>query len=85
MLTCMRTTIILDDALLREARIRAAEQDLTLSDVVNAALRDTFRRGKEPNPPFRMITFGPQEPQVAHEPADFAAVEELDIRSALGR
>ncbi len=35
----MRTTLVLDDALVREARRRAAERQSTLSDFVNDALR----------------------------------------------
>lgn len=85
MLTWMRTTLVIDDVLLKAARIRAAEQDVTLSDVVNAALRDALRPTSGAHPPFSMITFGPATPVVAHEPADFAAIEEADDRSALGR
>lgn len=85
MLIWMRTTLILDDVLLKAARIRAAEQDVTLSDVVNAALRDALRPTLDPHPAFSMITFGPSEPVVAHEPADFAAIADADDRSALGR
>ncbi|MEK7413737.1 MAG: hypothetical protein AAB263_10535 [Planctomycetota bacterium] len=35
----MRTTLILDDDLVREARSRAARLDLTMGDVINRALR----------------------------------------------
>jgi hypothetical protein len=37
----MRTTLVIDDALLRELKRRAAEQNRTLSDVT----QDTLRRG----------------------------------------
>jgi hypothetical protein len=84
MLISMRTTLIIDDALLRAARIRAAEQDVTLSDVVNAALRDALRRTEPAHPRFSMITYGPVSPSATHEPGDFAAIEERDIRSSLG-
>jgi hypothetical protein len=85
MLISMRTTLIIDDVLLREARIRAAEQDLTLSDVVNAALRDALRQSQPAHPPFTMITYGPSKAAISHEPGDFAEIEESDVRSSLGR
>ena len=85
MLILMRTTLVIDDNLLRAARIRAAELDMTLSDVVNAALRDALRPVAAELPGFSMITYGPAAPVVAHEPADFAATEESDDRAALQR
>ncbi len=81
----MRTTVIIDDVLLREARLRAAEHDMTVSDVINAALRDAFRPSQASHPPFAMITYGPETPKVTHEPEEFALVEESDDRSVLGR
>ncbi|MFN8619638.1 MAG: type II toxin-antitoxin system VapB family antitoxin [Chloroflexota bacterium] len=81
----MRTTLVLDDALLKAARIRAAELDTTLSEIVNAALRDALRPASTAHPPFSMITYGPMSPSVHHEPSDFAQIEEEDDRSALLR
>lgn len=40
----MRTTIKLDDALLAEAKLRAAESGRTLNAVVEDALREAFAR-----------------------------------------
>ena len=85
MLISMRTTLVLDDVLLREAKHRAAERDMTVSDVVNEALRDAFRQAPQAAPPFSMITYGRADRQVTHQPADFAADAELDDRRALGR
>ena len=43
----MRTTIRLDDGLLREAKRRAAETGTTLGAVIEDAVRDSFsRRGR---------------------------------------
>jgi hypothetical protein len=84
---CMRTTMIIDDDLLRQAKKRAAEQGLSVSDVVNRALRESFARqaGTVPLPPFRMVTFGRGQPPVDHQPAELArAFEEEDERRLRG-
>ena len=39
MVLCMRTTIDINEHLIREARRRAAEQDTTLKDIIETALR----------------------------------------------
>ena len=67
----MRTTLILDDALLKSARQRAAERNVTLSDIVNDAVRAWLDQTQPTVPPFSMITYGRGAPQVHHEPADF--------------
>ena len=85
MLIWMRTTLIIDDALLREAKHRAAERDLTVSDVVNEALRDVFGQEPPAAPPFQMLTYGSPGRRVIHTPADFAADAELDDRGSLSR
>jgi Arc/MetJ family transcription regulator len=71
-----RTTLILDDALFRRAKRRAVERALTLSHVVNAALRAALREPAVAAAPFSMVTFGRPERRVGHEPADFAAAAE---------
>jgi len=83
MITCMRTTLVLDDALLRQAKRRAAERNLTVSDVVNEALRDTFGRPVPAAPPFSMTTYGRAGRRVRHEPSDFALELENEDRSRL--
>jgi len=85
MLTCMRTTLVLDDTLLRRARQRAAEQDLTLSEVVNEALRETFRATPPTAPPFSMITYGRTDWPTHHEPTDFAAMLEGEDLEGLAK
>jgi hypothetical protein len=76
----MRTTLVIDDGLLRQAKRRAAERNMTVSDVVNEALREAFRQRVAAAPPFSMITYGGSEGRVHHEPADFAAaLEEEDL------
>lgn len=83
MITCMRTTLVLDDALLRQAKRRAAERNLTVSDVVNEALRDSFGRPLPAAPPFSMATYGRADRPVGHEPADFATELEDEDRARL--
>ena len=63
MITHMRTTLVLDDRLLTEAKKRAADRRTTVSEVVNDALRDVFARSDKPTRPFRLITYGdPSKP-----------------------
>ncbi|MCY7417549.1 MAG: hypothetical protein LH650_03460 [Chloroflexi bacterium] len=81
----MRTTLVLDETLLRRARQRAAEQDLTLSDVVNAALREAFRATPPAARPFSMITYGRPEAPTHREPADFAVMLEGEDLAGLAR
>jgi hypothetical protein len=81
MIICMRTTLVLDDTLLRQAKRRAAERNLTVSDVVNEALRDSFGRPVLAAPPFTMATYGTLGRRVRHEPSDFATgLEDEDRR-----
>ena len=83
MLRRMRTTLVLDDRLLRLARRRAVERGLTLSDLVNEALRSVLTMpSAKPAIRFRMVTFGERSPMSRHEPSDFAnALEEEDRKA----
>jgi hypothetical protein len=64
MITRMRTTLVLDDKLMTQAKKRAADRRTTVSEIVNEALRETFSRPAEPTRPFRLITYGdPSKPQ----------------------
>jgi hypothetical protein len=84
MIICMRTTLVLDDALLRQAKHRAAERNLTVSDVVNEALRDALGRPVPTAPPFSMVTYGNEDRRVVHEPSDFATELDDEDRRRLG-
>ena len=55
----MRTTIRLDDRLLREAKKRAAERGTTLTAVIEESLRQTLSRSEPPRRRrrFRFPTF----------------------------
>jgi len=73
MLIRMRTTLVIDDDLLRQAKLRAAEWNLTVSDVVNNALRECLGRPVRSAPPFSLVTYGRSSKRVHHEPAEFDA------------
>ena len=62
MLWCVRTTIRLDDRLLRELKKHAATRGRTLTSVIEDAVRQFLTRtvagDRRPKaPPFRVITF----------------------------
>ncbi|MDX1394924.1 MAG: type II toxin-antitoxin system VapB family antitoxin [Gemmatimonadota bacterium] len=51
---CMRTTLDLDDDLMRAVKQRAAETQRTITSIVETALRELLRREDEPAAPFRL-------------------------------
>jgi hypothetical protein len=72
--------MVIEDELFRQAKKRAAESGISVSEVVNRALREAFSQ-KAPVaalPPFRMVTFGRGQPRVDHTPADLARIVEQD-------
>ncbi len=79
MYVCMRTTLILDDLLFREAKKKAAATGTTLSDFMNSALRRFLHppaRGPlERAEKFSMPVFGEPDklhlsPELLAEPRD---------------
>jgi hypothetical protein len=50
----MRTTLVIDDALFRELKKRAAEENRTLSQVTEEALRRGLARRPTSRPPVRV-------------------------------
>jgi putative antitoxin of VapBC-like toxin-antitoxin system len=78
MLISMRTTLVLEDALVRAAKKRAASQGTTLSDVMNHALRAFLAPTGIAPPTFEMVVFGDPEAAVHHEPRDFFDALESD-------
>ncbi len=83
MIIRMRTTLIIDDEVLRRAKRQAAERNMTLSDLVSDALRASLARAAVVAPPFSMITYGDPANPVHREPADFAAALEEDDAEGL--
>jgi hypothetical protein len=45
----MRTTLRIDDQLAREAKRRAADEGITLTALIERALRESFSRRREPS------------------------------------
>lgn len=87
MLLYMRTTLILDDALVTKAKQVAARDHRSLSDVVNQALRDHLTpsmRVGEAAPIYRALIFGDPAHPVAMEPDDLAKLDAQDDRRHLG-
>jgi Arc/MetJ family transcription regulator len=51
---CMRTTLNIDDDLMRTVKKRAAEKGTTVSATIETALRELLRQEKEPKHPYRL-------------------------------
>ena len=64
----MRTTLILNDALISEAKRRAAERNASLSAIVNDALLAAFREPTTPHSEvaFKVPTFAPDHMTKLH-------------------
>jgi len=61
MLTYMRTTLVLDDEVVKKAKQKSVELGTTLSSFTNEALRHALMRGRteaRADAPFRMPTYG---------------------------
>jgi hypothetical protein len=56
----MRTTVRLDDRLMKEAKIRAAEQGITLTQLIDESLRERLSVRPQPGKvmPFRLHSYG---------------------------
>jgi hypothetical protein len=84
MISYMRTTIVLDDRIAREAKRLAARRGITLSELVGEALRGALAEPTKPAPRFEMVTYGEGAARTHHEPRDLAAALEEDDRRSLG-
>lgn len=82
MLVYVRTTVVLDDRLAREAKRLAASRGITLSALISEALRVVLAEPARPAPRFEMVTYGAGAPATHHEPEDFAAALEEEERLA---
>jgi antitoxin component of RelBE/YafQ-DinJ toxin-antitoxin module len=83
----MRTTLRLDDDLVIELRKRARELGVTLSEVVNLALRQARKSERRPSRPFRQRTrdLGRPSFDVTKANAAAAALEDDAILRKVGR
>ena len=73
----MRTTLVLEDGLFKKAKKEAVEAGVTLSEVMNTALRQHLRGGekKRGQTVFAMPVFGEEKP-VHQTPAQLAALRD---------
>lgn len=73
----MRTTLIIDDHVLKEAKRRAVEGGITLGELTTRALREILRQSGERRAgyEFRMLTFG-EGTSAETSPADLAALRD---------
>jgi len=72
----VRTTLVLDDTLVKQARHQAVDLGITLSEWVNRVLQDALRAPAGRDDAFDWVTFGPAS-------GDARAVEPATIREAL--
>jgi hypothetical protein len=83
----MRTTLILEDALVIKAKQLAAQHHHTLSEVINQALREHLSastRVREAPVPYRALTFGDATKPVAMEPKDLSALDDQEDNERIG-
>lgn len=88
MLICMRTTLNLNDDLVRQAKQRAVAEDRTLTSVIEDALRRLLS-GDVPADlvPYRVQTMFASELQPGLDPTDpvfYRAIEEQDVIEKYG-
>jgi hypothetical protein len=78
----MRTTLVLDDEILKRARHRAIDLGVTLSELVNRSLERVLdeEEAQKELEPFQMVTFDGGADEVGHTPEDFKRImEDEDI------
>jgi hypothetical protein len=75
----MRTTVTIDDDLLKRAKREALERGQTLGEVIEDALRDRLSGRPMPQEPFRfrLVTSGGTGPSPAIDLSDNAAVRDI--------
>ena len=84
----MRTTLIIKDELLTEAKKRAADSNSSISAVVNEALAQAFqsRQAEAADPAFQMPTFQPVgNSKVYSTPSDFHDLEAAEDMKPYGK
>ncbi len=82
----MRTTLVIDDNILAQAKRHALAADITLSELVARALREHLREGAlPPDVPFVLATWGPDAPSQHLGPAEIWAAQEAEDLARLQR
>jgi hypothetical protein len=74
----VKTTLILKDEILRQAKKRAAELGLSLSAFTERLLRDALAERREHSRPITLPTFGHTLPPYDHSLAQLKALENED-------
>jgi hypothetical protein len=64
----MRTTLTIADAIMQQAKKRAAERKVTLGELVEQALREALRPAAAPTRRYRVVTFGDPKRRVQLDP-----------------
>jgi hypothetical protein len=74
----MRTTLVIEDEVFAEARVRAAQEGRTLSELVSLSLRESFRRKKTPGTvaAFVMPVFGVEGTPVSRSVEELAGLRD---------
>jgi hypothetical protein len=81
MIIKMRTTLMIHDKLFREAKIKAADRGITLSDLVEEGLRMALTSAASmARSNYRMMTFGEVEPQRHVSPEAMAETTDDEAR-----
>ena len=83
----MRTTLRIEDDLFRQLKERASSQGLTLSDLVNLALRQSLATETRPRRVFRQRTrdLGRPSFDVTRANAVAAALEDREVLAKIAR
>lgn len=75
----MRTSLILNDEVLAEAKKRAADRQCSLSALVNDALRRILQtKSDSPGPAFILPTFSGEQPVTEHSRSDLPSFDESE-------
>lgn len=77
MLLCMRTTMDINDELLKAAKAYAARRSITLKAVVEQALRDKLTGGRQRRAPAPIPVFSGRGLQPGVDLTDNAGLEDL--------
>ena len=79
MLLCMRTTLDLDKRLYKQAKLFAAEHQLTLTSVMEDGLRALFqqKRALKTPKPFKLVVFNGGGPGPGVDLSDNSALADL--------
>ena len=78
MLIQMRTTLVLEDTVFEKAKRRAAEINMTLSELTSLALKTLLMKqaSVKKNPPIKLPTYGVKGKKVDFSPIALAALRD---------